>query len=240
MIDLARFDAAIFDMDGLLIDSEPHWQDAEIAVYEPFGVPVDRDLCRATAGRRIDEVLTLWHERFDWNGPPVDEMVERVLEDVTRRILEHGEPLPGVRETFDALHEAGLKIAIASSSPPALIDAVVEKLDLARYLDVTHSGVHEERGKPDPAVFLTAAERLAVDPARCLVFEDADIDADDYVVWSNEHGAWWRPHRLGYTPHLLEAGEDHQDRVIAAVRALASGRGTSTTRSIVGVRAGSQ
>lgn len=173
MIDLADFDAAIFDMDGLLIDSEPHWQDAEIAVYEPFGVPVDRDLCRATAGRRIDEVLTLWHERFDWNGPPVDEMVERVMNDVTRRILAHGEPLPGVKETFETLQEAGLRIAIASSSPPALIDAVVEKLGVARYLDTTHSGIHEERGKPDPAVFLSTARKLGVEPGRCVVFEDA-------------------------------------------------------------------
>jgi sugar-phosphatase len=173
MIDRSRFDAAIFDMDGLLIDSEPHWQDAEIAVYTPFGVPVDRDLCRATAGRRIDEVLTLWHERFAWTGPPVAEMAERVLEEVTRRIMDHGEPLPGVHETMATLRDAGLKIAIASSSPPALIDAVVAKLGLAGDLDLTHSGIHEERGKPDPAVFLTTAERLGVDPARCLVFEDA-------------------------------------------------------------------
>jgi sugar-phosphatase len=167
------FDAALFDMDGLLIDSEPHWQDAEIAVYRPYGVPVDRELCRATAGRRIDEVLSLWHARFDWTGPPVAEMAARVLEDVTRRILADGEPLPGVHETMSALREAGVRIAIASSSPPALIDAVVDKLALSNYLELTHSGIHEPRGKPDPAVFRTTARRLGVDPARCVVFEDA-------------------------------------------------------------------
>lgn len=173
MPDADRFAAAIFDMDGLLIDSEPHWQDAEIAVYEPFGVPVDRELCRATAGRRIDEVLALWHERFDWTGPPVPEMARRVLDEVTRRILADGVALPGVHDTMRALRRAGLHIAIASSSPPELIAAVVDKLDLAGYLDLTHSGIHEPRGKPDPAVFLTTAERLGVPPGRCIVFEDA-------------------------------------------------------------------
>lgn len=167
------YEAALFDMDGLLIDSEPHWQDAEIAVYAPYGVPVDRDLCRATAGRRIDEVLRLWHDRFDWTGPPVEDMVERVLDEVTRRILDHGRALPGVHDTIDTLRERGLKIAIASSSPHALIDAVVEKLDLAERVDLTHSGVDEAQSKPHPGVFLTTARRLGVEPGRCLVFEDA-------------------------------------------------------------------
>jgi len=167
------FDAAIFDMDGLLIDSEPHWQDAEISVYAPFDVPVNRELCRATAGRRIDEVLSLWHERFGWNGPSVDEMARRVVEDVTRRILADGIALPGVHETMAALNDAGLVLAIASSSPPSLIEAVVERLDLAGYLQLTHSGVDETHSKPDPAIFLSTARRLGVPPQRCIVFEDA-------------------------------------------------------------------
>jgi len=173
MIDLSNYTAAIFDMDGLLIDSEPLWQDAEIATYAQYDVPVTRELCRATAGRRIDEVLSLWHDRFDWQGPTVEQMVERVLAEVTRLILDRGEALPGVHRTMRALHGAGLKLAIASSSPPALIEAVVAKLALADFLEMTHSGMHEVRGKPDPAVFLTTARKLGVEPGRCLVFEDA-------------------------------------------------------------------
>lgn len=173
MIDLTDYSAAIFDMDGLLIDSEPLWQDAEIATYAPFDVPVTRELCRATAGRRIDEVLSLWHERFDWQGPPVEEMVDRVLAEVTRLIVDKGEALPGVHATMQRLRESGMKLAIASSSPPPLIEAVVRKFELAEFLHITHSGIHESRGKPHPAVFLTAAKKLGVEPNRCLVFEDA-------------------------------------------------------------------
>ena len=165
--------AAIFDMDGLLIDSEPLWQDAELACFLPLGVPVTRELCKATAGRRIDEVIGLWHERFGWEGPSTEEMVKRVLDEVTRLILERSVALPGVYATMDALKERGLPIAIASSSPPALIKAVVGKLELAPYLSLTHSGIHETRGKPDPAVFLTTAGKLGVAPEDCLVFEDA-------------------------------------------------------------------
>jgi HAD superfamily hydrolase (TIGR01509 family) len=74
---------------------------------------------------------------------------------------------------MQALAEAGLVLAIASSSPPSLIDAVVERLDLADYLELTHSGVDEVRSKPDPAVFVNTARRLGAAPARCMVFEDA-------------------------------------------------------------------
>ncbi|MEE4295005.1 MAG: hexitol phosphatase HxpB [Wenzhouxiangella sp.] len=165
--------AVIFDMDGLLIDSEPFWQDAELACFQPLGVPITRDICRESAGRRIDEVVRLWHERFGWEGPGIEEMVERVLKEVTRLIMTRSEPLPGVYATMDAIKARSIPMAIASSSPPQLIEAVVSKLELGPYLSLTHSGIHEERGKPDPAVFLTTANKLGVAPERCLVFEDA-------------------------------------------------------------------
>jgi len=165
--------AAIFDMDGLLIDSEPLWQDAELACFRPLGVPITREICRESAGRRIDEVVRLWHDRFGWDGPSCKDMVERVLAEVTRLIMERCEALPGVHATMNDLKNRGIPMAIASSSPPALIEAVVEKLALREYLQLTHSGIHEKHSKPDPAVFLTTARKLGAAPENCLVFEDA-------------------------------------------------------------------
>ncbi|MEN1728330.1 MAG: hexitol phosphatase HxpB [Pseudomonadota bacterium] len=170
---MSQWKAAIFDMDGLLIDSEPLWQDAEIDCFQAIGVPVTRELCRATAGFRIDEVIARWHRQFGWSDPSPETMVDRVLKRVTQLINERGLALPGVLSLMERLKVSGLPIAIASSSPPALIDAVVERLSLEPYLKLTHSGVLEARGKPDPAVFLTTARKLGVDPADCLVFEDA-------------------------------------------------------------------
>ncbi|MGY6554393.1 MAG: hexitol phosphatase HxpB [Wenzhouxiangella sp.] len=170
---MPKLAAAIFDMDGLLIDSEPLWQDAELACFLPLGVPVTRELCRENAGRRVDEVVQLWYEAYGWEGPSVNDMVERVLETVTALIIDRAEPLPGVLDTMERLHAHSIPMAIASSSPPALIEAVVSALDIGHYLQLTHSGVLEERGKPDPAVFLSTARKLGVSPERCLVFEDA-------------------------------------------------------------------
>lgn len=170
---MRAFDAAIFDMDGLLIDSEPLWQEAEINCLRPLGVPLTAELCKASAGKRLDEVLAGWHAQFGWNGPSLAEMHQRVLAEVTRLMMARGAPLPGVHRQMRALRQAGLRLAIASSSPPELIKAVVDKLALAELLELTHSGTFEARGKPDPAVFLTTAQRLGVAPERCLVFEDA-------------------------------------------------------------------
>ncbi len=170
---MSRITTAIFDMDGLIIDSEPLWQDAEMACFRPLGVPVDRELCRQSAGKRLDEVIADWHERFGWEGPGIAEMHDAVLDEVTRLILEHGEALPGVLETMDRLADHGIRMAIASSSPPSLIDAVVDKLDLHDRMELTHSGALEACGKPDPAVFLSTARQLRVDPLQCVVFEDA-------------------------------------------------------------------
>lgn len=165
--------AVIFDMDGLLIDSEPLWQDAEIACFRDIGVPITRELCRATAGYRLDEVISRWHRRFRWDRPSPQVMTQRVLSAVTHLIHERGKALPGVYSLMRTLSARGLPLAIASSSPPALIEAVVARLGLQPWVDLCHSGVEEERGKPDPAVFLTTARKLGVEPGNCLVFEDA-------------------------------------------------------------------
>ncbi|MCC5864984.1 MAG: HAD-IA family hydrolase [Wenzhouxiangella sp.] len=170
---MAVIQAVIFDMDGLLIHSEPLWQDAEISCFQELGVPITREMCRQQAGRRLDEILIDWHQRFGWTGPSLAEMHQRILAEVNRRILAEGQALPGAAQIVRQMHALGLKTAIASSSPPQLIATVVAKLGLDDCLDLTHSGVHELRGKPDPAIFLTTARLLQVEPAQCLVFEDA-------------------------------------------------------------------
>lgn len=168
-------DAVIFDMDGVLIDSEPFWQDAEIAAFAEIGFTMHRDQCRETTGLRIDEVITYWWRRLEGRLPLPDpaDFREAIMSRMIEAVRTRGEAMAGVRDLLNRLEAAGIPMALASSSDMALIDAVVDGLALRRYFRVLHSAEHEARGKPHPAVYLSTAERLGVDPRACLAIEDS-------------------------------------------------------------------
>lgn len=163
----------LWDLDGTLIDSAAHhwvaWRDTLAAE----GRPVQPGDFADTFGKRNDEIL---HQLF---GPELDAgWIERVSETKERayRLLlrEQGlEAAPGAFEWLARLHEAGWRQALASSAPRPNIDAVFEALALGRLLDAVVSADEVGRGKPDPAIFLEAARRLELPPARCVVVEDA-------------------------------------------------------------------
>jgi sugar-phosphatase len=165
--------AAIFDMDGLLIDSEPLWQEAEISVFQAVGVPLTRELCRETVGVRLDEVVRHWHERFPWNSDSLEVVEARILDEVSRLIVSRGKAMPGVRETIESLLAADYELAVASSSPLRLIRTALETFGLIEHFSVLHSAETEGQGKPHPAVYLTTMSRLGVEPSCCIAFEDS-------------------------------------------------------------------
>ncbi|HLV52489.1 MAG TPA: hexitol phosphatase HxpB [Cryomorphaceae bacterium] len=165
--------AVIFDMDGLLIDSEPLWRKAEIAGFAEVGLRLTDDDCRETMGFRLDEVVDLWYLRQPWNGPSKRDVENDILHRVVDLIRRDGEPLPGVHEAVALCVARGRKIAVASSSPLMLIRTVVEKLGLTEVFDALCSTENEPYGKPHPAVFLLAARTLDVDPVNCTVLEDS-------------------------------------------------------------------
>jgi sugar-phosphatase len=167
--------AAIFDMDGLLIDSEPLWQEAEIKVFRSIGVPLTRELCRETVGVRLDAVVRHWYDRFPWRGEPAEVVEARVLEEVSRLIIERGEPMPGARQAIDTLRAENYALAVASSSPLQLIRAALETFGLIGEFAVLHSAETEAEGKPHPAVYVSTMSRLGVDPRYCIAFEDTVI-----------------------------------------------------------------
>lgn len=164
--------AAIFDMDGLLIDSEPLWHLAEVEIFGDLGVPLARAATRSTKGMFVDEVVAYWFARYPWHGPSQADVRDAILGRVGALVLERGRPMPGADLVVAAMAERG-PIALASSTPSALIEIVLDHLGLSKEFGVICSAQDEEYGKPHPAVFLTAADRLGVDPERCCVFEDA-------------------------------------------------------------------
>ena len=165
--------AAIFDMDGLLIDSEPLWREAEVDVFGSVGVPLTEDMCRETTGLRHDAVVRYWHARYPWDEPGIDRLTVQLLEAAQALIVERGVLMPGALRTIQDLNRRGLRLAIASSSPRTLIEAVVQKFGLGEYFSVLHSAEDEEAGKPDPAVYLSTMSLLGVRPQDCFALEDS-------------------------------------------------------------------
>jgi sugar-phosphatase len=167
------FAASIFDMDGLLIDSEILWHEAEIEILGDLGVPLAADGCRTTKGMFVGEVTEFWHGRYPWAGPTPAEVAVTIVDRVIALLLAKGELKPGAEHAIALCAARGLPLAVASSSQYRLVEAALDHFDLRRHFALIHSAEDEEHGKPHPAVFLTAARMLGADPRRCLVWEDA-------------------------------------------------------------------
>ncbi len=171
----AGFHASIFDMDGLLIDSEVLWHEAEIEILgDRLGVPLDKDGCRTTKGMFVQEVIEHWYGLYPWpDGPSPAEVAVTIVDRVIELILTKGRLKPGAVGAIDLCAARGWPLAVASSSEYRLIEAALEHFDLRDRFALVHSAEDEEYGKPHPAVFLTAASKLGAPPKRCLVWEDA-------------------------------------------------------------------
>ncbi|MCZ7686477.1 MAG: hexitol phosphatase HxpB [Sandaracinaceae bacterium] len=166
--------AAIFDMDGLLVDSEPTWRRTEVEVLATVGLALTEAMCEATTGLRIEEVVRHWHAHAPWEGRAARRVAARIVDRMVEHVRERGAPLPGAAAAVEACARAGLRLAVASSSPSErLVAATLERLALADRFEVVVSAERERLGKPHPAVFLTAAERLGVAPTECVIFEDS-------------------------------------------------------------------
>lgn len=165
--------AVIFDMDGLLIDSEPFWRIAEIGVFKQLGYELTDEMLQATMGMRNDEVVKHWVNHFEVENANYGQLEIDVLAKVQELVEEKGRLLPGVVETLDFFKAQQIPIALASSSPLGIIQSVVDTLGIEKYFKVMCSAEFEEYGKPHPAVFIAAANYLRVEPEECLVFEDS-------------------------------------------------------------------
>ncbi|MUP37856.1 hexitol phosphatase HxpB [Labilibaculum euxinus] len=165
--------AVIFDMDGLLINSEPFWQESETKVFSSLGLDVNNKMFEQFMGKRIDEVVEVMYNMTPWNHVSKEKVTEDIVENVIRLVLEKGACLDGVNKTLENLQQASFKIGLASSSKMKIISAVLEKLQLQDYFEVVHSAEFEKYGKPHPQVFITTAELLGIPPSECLVFEDS-------------------------------------------------------------------
>lgn len=166
--------AAIFDMDGLLIDSEPLWERAEMDVFGTLKLDLSkRSELPDTLGLRIDQVVRMWFETMPWNGPDQQEITQRIINRTLDLIDETQPLLPGVQQALRLCKAEGLKIGLASASPLYMLERVLNMFNLRDYFEVLVSAETLPYSKPHPQVYLDAAAQLGVDPLNCVTLEDS-------------------------------------------------------------------
>ena len=113
--------ALVFDMDGVLIDSEPLWRRAEVEIFSEVGLALEESDCYQTQGLRIDEAVAFWYERSPWTDRSIDDVANSIVSRVAGLIRSEGEAMPGVLASIDWAAKSRWRLALASSSPKYLI-----------------------------------------------------------------------------------------------------------------------
>ena len=164
---------AIFDMDGLLIDSEPLWYEAALESLAKFDIHIGPTEYYASTGLRTKEFLEYWLGKFNIDLMRLQETEADITSRVIGKVFEKGTTMKGVELAIESVKKANLKIGLASSSPLSLIHAVLEKTGLQNEFTVVCSAEHLPFGKPHPQVFINCALALNSHPVECLCFEDS-------------------------------------------------------------------
>jgi HAD superfamily hydrolase (TIGR01509 family) len=165
--------AVIFDMDGLLIDSEPVWRRVHQAAYKTVGLEISDEQMYELMATRLNEVVAHWYDKYPWEGPSQKDVEALIVDNFIAAVKEEGKLRPGVHHTLELCKRAKLPLAIASSSSNEVIGVVVDALKIRNFFTHLYSAEDEPFGKPHPGVFITTAGLLGVAPRDIVVFEDA-------------------------------------------------------------------
>ncbi|MFT5883890.1 MAG: HAD superfamily hydrolase (TIGR01509 family) [Arcticibacterium sp.] len=165
--------ALIFDMDGLLVDSEPCWHTAEKTVFGSIGLNISTAMCMETTGKPVADVIQYWYKKNPWPDPDFDKLETDLFREATAVIKKEAQLMPGVLVALDWAKSKHFKIGLASASPIDLIKMALKKFGIQNRFDFYHSAELEEFNKPHPAVYLTVAKNLGIPIENCLILEDS-------------------------------------------------------------------
>jgi len=168
-----KITTVIFDMDGLLIDSEPLWYEAANEAFGKHGVLISPEAYVTTTGLRTREFLQHWMRIFNIDSLFADQLEEDIKNAVIHKVLTKAEIMPGVKHAIDLVTSLGMNIGLASSSPQSLIDAMLTRTGFHGIFNVTTSAEFLAYGKPHPQVFIACAELMHVSPEECICIEDS-------------------------------------------------------------------
>lgn len=167
--------SVIFDMDGVLVNSEPLWQRAEKEIFTSLGVAMNAQLCEQTQKMTTNEAAKFWYKITPWGDNISIEKSEIMVIDRVISLIESEDcAIPGIARFIENLKKSDIQIGLATNSPYDIIPVVLKKLDLVEYFDTICSSEHVKRGKPMPDVYLKALERLNEKPTNSLAIEDSN------------------------------------------------------------------
>jgi|BioPla2DNA2_1021312.scaffolds.fasta_scaffold04977_10 HAD superfamily hydrolase (TIGR01509 family) len=165
--------AVIFDMDGVIINSEALWKQAEKEIFTSLGVKVTDEWSKLTKSMTTTEVTKFWYNKFPWQNKNL-ELVEQLVISRVIELIECKDCLiNGVEEFIGKLKKEDYKIGLATNSPFRVICTVLQKHGISNLFDTISSAEFENKGKPDPAIYLTTAKKLNVETNNCFVIEDS-------------------------------------------------------------------
>lgn len=169
-----NFCAVIFDMDGVISDTQVIHSRIEAALLREHGIELTpEEITRRFSGSTSKEMFPIIFTEAKKEMPPLMDIVREKWRRIDSAIPKNVRAIPGTREFIESLGERGLSLAVASSSRRAFIDLVLRELKFEKYFQAIASGDEVKQGKPDPEIFLLAAQRLAVAPEQAIVIEDA-------------------------------------------------------------------
>ncbi|MEI9934773.1 MAG: hexitol phosphatase HxpB [Ferruginibacter sp.] len=168
-----QLNTVIFDMDGLLIDSEPLWNEAAMEVFRRYDIELSPQQYVTTTGLRTKEFVHWWFTHFKIPEDQFEIASAAIIKKVIDKVLQKGKPLPGLSHILNFFIAKKFKIGLATSSPQELIDVVINHLGIKNYLQAITSASEMPYGKPHPQVYLECALQLNAHPLECICFEDS-------------------------------------------------------------------
>ncbi|MEY4338061.1 MAG: hypothetical protein RL680_956 [Actinomycetota bacterium] len=203
------FDAVFFDMDGLMVDSEPEWLKSESEITAAYGYqwqPEDQVACLGGPLARVGQYM---HQKCNQAETP-DFFTSKLIEVQSERMRLHTPFMPGAYELVKDLQRNGVKTGLVSASPRIIVDAVLDNVGTDLF-PFSISSDDVQNTKPHPDAYLKAAQLTNSDIANCLVFEDSLTG----VNAATSSGAW-----LVAVPHLVHVEESKRVRVIQSLEQL--------------------
>lgn len=170
---LTNIKAVIYDMDGVIIDSEHLWRKAMIEGFNQIGIPFTDADCRITTGMRFKEVIAFWFNKHQFTKMSIEDFDNMVVKRLCELITKEGKAMNGLFDSLNYFSQKGLYLGIATSSDELIMNTVVDTLGIRHYFKAICSAQFLPYGKPHPQVFLDCAKQLNTSPNECLVIEDS-------------------------------------------------------------------